>query len=231
MLTEIEEKLVKVLQDELAEVPKQNIIVNLKPITFPAVTISNLEFKFDNNSIAENLERGYNEIEEKLDSDGLKISYILQEKPLKKSVVIESPPGTLLTEENCVVNYEDRSIKFRKPPAKGKDKILAKYKSLKKVMTLKSMRIKALYAIDVFSESRKEADSIAEKIVKALLTVDDYSFGEDAEIKPIRGFIQTEEDGKTVMVQLKYIIEKDIRVEQVVGLMEKMEIERKDTLK
>jgi hypothetical protein len=231
MLAEIEEKLVKVLQDTLAEVPKQNIVVNLKPSTFPAVTISNLEFKFDNNSLAENLDRGHVEIEEKLDSDGAKISYKLQEKPLKKSVVVESPPGTLLTEKNCVVNYEDGSIKFREPPSKGKDKILAKYKSLKKVMTLKSLRIKALYAINVFSEGRKEADSIAEKVVKVLLTVDNHSLGEDVEIKPVRGFTQTEEDGKTVLVQLKYVLEKDIRVEQVVGLMEKMEIERKDTLK
>jgi hypothetical protein len=231
MLAEIEDKLVKVLQEELAEIPKENIIVNAKPSKLPAVILSNLKFKFDNNSLAENLDQGHIQIEEKLDSDGAKTLYKLQEKPLKKSVVVESPSGTLLTEKDCTVNYKEGSIKFRKSPAKGKDQILVQYNSQKKVMTLKSLKVKALYAIDVFSGSRIEADSIAEKIVKALLTVDNHSLGEGVEIKPIRGFTKTENDGKTVMIQLKYVLETEIRVEQIVGLMEEIEIERKDILK
>ena len=228
MLAEIEENIVKVLKEKLVEVPKENILVNAKPSKLPAVIISNLKFKFDNNSLAENLDQGHIQIEEKLDSDGAKTSYKLQEKPFKKSVVVESPPGTLLTEKDFTINYDEGIIKFRKAPAKGKDAVLLRYNSQKRIMTLKSLKVKALYAIDVFSGIRKEADSIAEKVVKTLLIVDNQTLGGVVEIKPVRGITQTEVDGKTVKVQLKYVVETEIRVDQVVGPMEKIEIASKN---
>jgi len=228
MLTEIEEKLVKVFQEKLDNVPKKNIAVNIKHSSLPAVIISNLEFKFDSNSLAENLDQGHIQIEEKFDSDGTATSYELKEKPLKRSVIVESPPGTLLTEKDCTINYVDSSISFRKAPAKGKNTILVRYNSQKRIMTLKSLKVEALYAIDVLSESRKEADSLAEKVVKTLLTIVNQSLGEGVEIKPIAGNLQTDEKGQTIKIQLKCIVETEVRVEQVVGPMEKVEITSKN---
>jgi hypothetical protein len=226
MLAEIEEKLVKVLREKLVEVPKESIVVDAKPSKLPAVIISNLEFKFDINGLAENLDQGNIEINETLNSDGVKTSYKLQEKPLKKSVHVESPAGTVLAEKDYTVNYDDGSIELRKAPAKGK--IFVRYKSQKRVMTLKSLKVKALYAVDVLSGNRIEADSVAEEVVKALLTVESQSLGEGVEIKPVEGITSTEEGGKTVKVQLKYVVETEIRVEQVVGPMERIEITSKN---
>jgi hypothetical protein len=230
MLAEIEEKLVKVLQEKLDEVPKENITANFKPCKLPAVMISNLEFKFDTNNLAENLDQGNIQIKEELDSDGAKTSYELKEEPLKKSVSVESPPGTLLTEKDYTVNYVTAAINFQKPPAKGKNSILVSYASQKRIMTLKSLKIEAFYAVDVFSGSRKEADSITEKVVKALLIVDNQSLGEAVEIKPLRGITQIDEDGKTVMVRINYVVETEVRLEKVVGPMEKIEVRQKGIL-
>ena len=69
---------------------------------------------------------------------------------------------------------------------------------------------------------------MAEKVVKVLLTVENQSLGEGVEIKPVGGIASTEEGGKTVKVQLKYLVDTEIRVEQVVGPMEKIEITRKN---
>jgi hypothetical protein len=226
MLTEIEQNLVKVLREKLVEVPKESIVVDAKPSKLPSVIISNLEFKFDNKTLAENLDQGNIEINERLKCDGVKTSYKLQEKPLKKSVRVESPAGTVLAEKDYIVNFDEGAIELRKAPTKGK--ILVVYKSQKRVMTLKSLKVKALYAVDVISGNRIEADSVAEKVVKALLTIESQDLGEGVEIKPVGGITSTEKEGKIIKVQLKYEVETEIRVEQVVGPMERIEITSKN---
>jgi hypothetical protein len=229
MLTEIENRLAKILQEKLVEVPRENIGVEIKPGKPPAVIISNLKFKFKNAGLAENIDEGKVELEEKLNSDGVKTSYKLREKPLKKSVRVESPPETLLAEkDDYIVNYDEGSIEFRKAPGKGKNNIFVRYNSQKSVMTLKSLKIKALYSIDVLGANRAEADSLAEKVIKAFLTVEDQLLAEGVELKPVGGIFSAEEEGKTWKIQLKYSVEKEMRVEQVVGPIEKIEITSKN---
>jgi hypothetical protein len=228
MLTEIEDRLAKILQEKLVEVPEENIGVEIKPGKPPAVVISNLKFKFKNAGLAENIDEGKVDIEERFNGDGIKTSYQLREKPLKKSVRVESPPGTLLAEkDNYAINYDEGSIEFRKAPEKGKNNVFVRYNSQKSVMTLKSLKIKALYSFDVWGTDKYEADSLAEKVVKALLTVEDQLLAEGIELKPVRGMFSAEEEGKTRKVQLRYSVEKEMRVEQVVSPIEKIEITRK----
>jgi hypothetical protein len=231
MFSEIEENLAKVLREKLVDLPEENVRVDGEPSQLPAVIISKLEFEFDSNSMAENLDQGNLQIDEALDSDGVKTSFKLQEKPRQKSFSVESPPGTLLSEKDYTINFADGTISFRKAPPKGKGKIIVRYNSQRRMITLKSLKIKATYAVNVVAGNRKEADSIAEQIVKSLLTVDNQSLGEGVEIKPIGGFASSEDGGKKVKVQLKYAIETEIRVEQVIGPMEKIEITSKDILR
>jgi hypothetical protein len=229
MLAEIEDRLAKILQEKLVEVPEENIGVEIKPGKPPAVIISNLKFKFKNAGLAENIDEGKIELEERFNSDGVKTSFKLREKPLKKSVRVESPPGTLLAEENdYTVNYDEGSIEFRKVPDKGKNSIFVRYNSQKSVLTLKSLKIKALYSFDVWGTDKDEADSLAEKVVKALLTVEDQLLAEGIELKPVSGIFSAEEEGKTRRAQLRYSVEKEMHVEQVVGPIEKIEIARKN---
>jgi len=228
MLTEIEDRLVKILQEKVVEVPSENIVINIKPDKLPAVIISNLDFKFENSGLAENIDEGKVELEERFNSDGVKTSYKLQEKPLETSVRVESPPGTLLTEkDDYVVNYEEGSIGFRTAPPKGKNNIFVKYLSQRSVMTLKGLKVKALYSIEVWGGDRIEADSIAEKVVKALLTMEDELAAEGIESKPLEGMILAEEERKTNKIRLKYIFEKEMRVKELMGPIEKIEITSK----
>lgn len=227
MLTEIEDKLLEILREKLTEIPKENIVINAEVNKGPAVIISNLKFKLEKADLAENLDSGEIGLEEKLSPSGAEPVFKLQEEPLKNSVRVEYPIGTLLAEkEDFNINYGESAIKFRKAPAKGKNTLIIRYSSKKRVLTLKTIKVKALYAIDALGGNRVEADSLAEKVVKALLEAEDNLIGEDIEIKPVGGMTIMQE--KNAKVRLKYVTERVMRLEQIVGPMEKIEIARKN---
>lgn len=96
MLREIEERLATILREKLADLPAENIAINAKPNRLPAVTITNLKFKFKNTGLVENVDQGQVELQERFTGDGTKTSFKLQEQPMKKSVVVESPQSTTL---------------------------------------------------------------------------------------------------------------------------------------
>jgi hypothetical protein len=227
MLADIEDKLIELLQEKIEGIPKENIAADAKPSKPPAIRISSLKFKFKNADMAENADAGKVDLRENFSSDGTKTSYILKEKPLKDSVQVETPPGTLLTEKDFTVNYKDGSINFRKAPAKGKNNILVNYNSQKRVITLKTIKLKALFAFDVFGKDKNQSDSLAEKLVKTLLAVEDQLVAEGIEMRPLGGASSTEENGNQ-KIRLRYLVEKEMRVEQIVGPIEKIEITRKN---
>jgi len=229
VLTEIEDKLVKILQERVKEMPRENIVFNIEPSKLPAVTISNLGFKFENLDLAENIDRGRIELKESFNSDGVQTSYKLKEKPLQDSVHVECPPGTSLTEKkDFTINYDEGSIEFSKALPKGKNNVFVKYLSRGSVMTLKGLKVKALYSIDVLGADRVETDSIAENVIKALLTGEDELAADGIESKPVKGMVLIKEDGKTRKIRLKYMFEKGLRVEKIVGPIEKIEITSKN---
>lgn len=229
MLAEIEDKIASLIREKLVDIPPENIIVNGKAAKPPSIVISNLKFKFKDSDLSENVDEGKIEFEENFDSDGVKKKFNLQEKPLKKSICVESPPGVVLAEKtDYTVNCDEPSIDFRKAPGKGKRNIIVKYDSEKNVMTLKSIKVKALYAIDLFGSDRIDTDSLTEKVVTALLTAEDKLFAEGIEIKPIGGMTLHDESSKTGKMQLRYIVEKEIRVKQIVGPIERIEIRSKN---
>jgi len=227
MLAEIEDKIANIIREKLADIPPENVVINAKPTKPPSIVLSNLKFKFEDSDISENVDEGKIEIEENFDSDGFKKSFKLQERPLKKSVSVESPPSVVLTEQSdYTVNYDEVSIDLKKAPGKGKRNIIVRYASAH-VMTLKSIKVKALYAIDLLGADRVEADSLAEKVVTALLTAEDQLLVEGIEIKPVGGMTSLDESGKTAKMQLKYTVEKEMRVKQVVGPIQRIEIKSK----
>jgi hypothetical protein len=228
MLTEIEYSLLKAIREHLTELPAEKITIETKPSSFPAIVISSLKFRFKNAGLVENIEQEKTVLEDSLSGDGATKVYKLHETPLRKSVIVESPPGTLLTEKNdYVVNYDNGSIIFLKAPDKGKGNMLIRYNSRKSVMTLKTIKVRALYSIEVSSQNRTETDTLAEKVVKALLMVEDELLIDGIGIRSIGGMFSHEEE-KVQKITLKYIVEKDMRIEQVVGPMERIVITRKN---
>jgi hypothetical protein len=227
MFKEIEDILISLLREKLAGIPKDNVIVDDWPSKPPAVRISNLKFKIQNADMAEDMDMGKVEIEERIDGDGVKRSFRLQEKPLKNSVRVESPPGMLLSEkDDYAVDYINGSIEFSKVPAKGKSK-LVRYFSQKSVMKVKSLKLKALYCFDVWGSNSVEADSLAEEIVKTLITAEDRFLKEEIELKPLGGIFIIDND-QAKKIRLRYLLEKEMRIEQIVGPIEKIEITNKN---
>jgi hypothetical protein len=230
MLTEIEERLVRILQERVEEIPKENIVLNIEPTKLPAAAISNLGFEFERLGLADNVDEGRIEFEESFGSDGVQTSYKLKEKPLQGSVRVECPLGASLAEKrDFVVNYDKDSIDFRKAPPEGENKIFVRYLSQKSAMTVKGLKVKATYAIDVWDAESAKADSLAEKVVKGLLTAEDELADEGIGLTPVGGEPLREQEGeKTERIRLKYVFERELRVKKLVPPIEKIEIKSKD---
>jgi len=227
MLTEIEDRIIRILQENLAELPPENITTKAAAGKLPSVFISNLKFKLLNAGLVENAEQEKIIIEERFSGNGGLKVFKLKETPLRKSVNVEAPLGTALTErDQFVVNYQDGSIIFLEAPIKGKDNILIKYTSRKSVMTLKTIRLKALYQLEVTGKERASADALAENVIKVLLNAEEEFLSNGIGIKPIGG-VQTANGEKTNTLQLRYVFEKELRTEKVVEAMERIEISQK----
>jgi hypothetical protein len=227
MLAEIEERLVGILQKGVAEIPAENILVDDKPKKFPAIVIRNLDFRFENAALVEDLDQGGTETQEEFSGDGKKRSFKLEETPAKGSVQVEFPTGSFLREkDDFTVNYKEGAVELGTAPSKGKNNVIVKYAPGHRALMLKSLKLKASYSIGVLGKDRVEVDSFAERVVKALLMAQDDLSAEGIEIKPLEGMISVEEDGVR-KVQLKYAIERELRVEKVMGPMEKIEIASK----
>jgi hypothetical protein len=227
VLVEIEDKLAKVLQERLAEVPKENIGVDIKIIKTPSIIISNLKFDFENTDLSENWVQNKIKLEERFNCDGVKSSYKLREKPLKNSLRVEYASKILSEKNDYLVSYTDGVIEFRKAPEKGKGPVLISYHSCEGVMTLKSLKVTALYSVEVTGEDRFKADSLAEEVVKVILKVEDQFLKEGIKIVALGGNSSKDEKENTAKVQLRYSIEKEIRVEQVIQAIESIELTSK----
>lgn len=230
MLKEFEDAIAKILKEHLEGVPKGNIILGAKPGKLPSVNISNQSFEFERSGMAEEVEQGKVESEETFSGNGTKTSFELKERPMKESLRVEHPQGTYLTErENFDVDCAKGILTFHTAPKKGRDNVLVKYLSQKSVITLKSLKVKATYSIDVRDVDRTKTDIISEEVVKALLLAEADLAAEGIEIRPIQGDVE-EEDGKITLVRLRYALEREMRLEQVVGLIERVEITNKGPL-
>jgi hypothetical protein len=229
MLTEIEDRLAKIIQERVTEIPKDNIVINMEPAKSPAVAISDLNFEFENIGLVENLDEGNIQLEEWFSSDGVQKSYKLKDSPLQNNVRVDCPPGTSLTErKDFNVNYSEGSIDFSNAPPKGKNKLFVKYLSKKKIMTVKGLKVKGTYAIDVLHDDRAKADALAEKVVKALLLAEEELAAEGIELKPVGGETLREQGKKTEKIRLKYSFEMELRVKKIIPPIEEIRITRKN---
>jgi hypothetical protein len=228
MLNDIEERLIKTLHETLTELPAENIAVRTTAPKFPSIALSNLKFKFASAGLVENSEQAKIRIEESFSVNGTTKIYKLKQTPLRSSVSIEYPLQSFLVEKaDYVVNYESGSVILLVNLEKNKDNIIIRYISRNSIMTLKTIKLKALYSIEILSKERPEVYNLTEKVVKTLLNAEDELLGEGIAIRPIGGELFTNEE-KTFKIQLKYVVEKEMRTEQVAEPMEKIEIKRKN---
>ncbi len=231
MLREFERAVDEVLKKNLEEIPKDNILFGEAPSKLPALSIGNIGFRFDSSGLAEDVERGRIENEEAFSGDGSSSSFRLKEKPMEESLRVEHPLGRpLAARDDFSVDLEKSSIVFKKPPAKGKDNILVRYVGQRGIVSLKVVKLRADYSLDVWHTDREKADQIAEKVVKLLLVAQNDLSAQGYDLRPTEGNMEGGPDGKATVVRLRYSMERELRVEQVVGIIERVELSGKRPL-
>ncbi len=223
MLREFEEEIIRVLEAALVELPKGAMTLGATPSKLPGLAISNAGFEFESSGLAEEVEERQPGAAEKFSGTGTQTSFKLKEKPLPRSVKVQYPPGTLLVEgRDFSTDYRAGSVSFRVPPTREKNNILVEYLPRNAVTTLKGLKIKATYIIDVWGHSRTEADALAERVLKALLVAQADLAARGTDLKPIAGSI--EEETKATKIRLRYALEREIRVEKAATLIEQVAI-------
>jgi hypothetical protein len=231
MLTEIEEILLKSLREGLPNIPKERISSNNNPKTSPLIALNNLRFKFENADLMENSEQKKAPLRQifKWQPGDAGKTIKLNEKPLRKSVIVECPEGKSLEEKtDYVVNYENGIVIILKILGKTPMDVLVKYLSRKSILILKTLKLKALYSIDVKANDNTSVDTLAEDVIKVLLNAEEEICSQGLEIKPLRGIkIRGNEENQNI--QLQYIISKEIRTERISEPIERITITKKES--
>jgi hypothetical protein len=232
MLTEIEELLVKTLQDNVKGVAKARIAVAAKEANAPAISIFCDGFRIKGEEVAETTGEKKVELEEGFSIDSGQRGYRLKNKP-DEVLRVELPAGTELKENvNYTVNYRKAIITFFEPINAGKVKGLVKYRAIKESI-VKSLKISARYIISVQGEDWSGTDALAEETIKALLVGKEEMERQGIRLKPLAGRTAAgDSDGGQTQkrsIQLAYLLERDIIMETAFPPIAKIEITQKKT--
>jgi hypothetical protein len=224
MLGDVEDLIIKTLQENLTLAPKKNIVSSSAASTLPRVTVKNLKFKFVNAGIAENIEQQRLPIEQVFNINSSN-SCKLSEKPLRFSVTVESPKGVKLNEKtDYVINYENSIVVLLKELTKPKNEVLVRFYSRKNMLTLKATKLRSLFCIEAADKTALGTNNLTEEIVKALLIAEDQFSHRGIQIKPLRGSIKSTDDG--YLTELYYLVEFELRVEQETEPVEQIAIKQ-----
>jgi hypothetical protein len=230
MLTEIEELLVKTLQDNVKGATRERIAVAAKEVNAPNISVFCDGFRIKGQEVAESTGEKKVELEESFSIEGGQRVYRLKNKP-DEVIRVELPTGTELKENiNYGVNHNRAIITFSEPINTGKVKGLVKYWARKESI-VKSLKISARYIINVQGEDWNGTDALAEEAVKALLIGKEEMERQGIRLKPLAGRMATSDGDETQKrrIQLAYLFEKDIIIETAFPPMAKIEITQKKT--
>ncbi|HRR54943.1 MAG TPA: hypothetical protein P5290_06330 [Candidatus Methanomethylicus sp.] len=228
MLAEIEEKLIGLLKGKMQGMPEGSISAGGKAAKPPYVLLGNRSFTFERVGIAESVDRAVVDVEEQIScNEG---ACRLRNRPLPGTVIIEAPPGTPLKEnQDFTVGYGDGAVSFAGAAGSGRLKGRAKY-STEGTSSVKSLRLKAIYIVEVAGRSGEETDAMAGRAVEALMDIDDALQSEGLTITPLRGRTVSGEKEGYVRIQLAYMLEKEMKVTKPVSVMKRVEVKQKENM-
>lgn len=228
MFKKIETAMIKVLQDHLKTVPKDNIGVKITELgeNLPAISITNIDFEVQDVGVGRSIGGEGRELQDMFSGDGKTKEFTVKVKPLRPTITVEHPIGTRLTEDDYAVNYEKGVITFKSPPEKGKENILVKYL---KPIEIKGLRFNLRYHLNIWAGDEAQRDAITVEVMETLLREEDTLNWQGISIKPVKGFnIPPNEDlpGETYGKTIEYSTEAELRVVVPYPRMEKIEIKR-----
>lgn len=230
MLKEFEDALLEVLKPELG-IGDKSIIFGGTPKSSPALLIKNTGFRIENPGMSEGLEQSSRKRIELLDGTGRKRNFELEEPPRRGSLQVQTPPGKILKEgDDFELNYEDGSLEFKEPPPKGDGNIKVTYEAKKGVVTLKVVKVEADYSLQIWHDDREGADSLGEKMMRALLLAESDLADRGMEIKAQTGSLESNPNGDGYVFKAECQLERELRIEEVVGVIEEVKVTSREPL-
>ena len=230
MFNKIETAIIRVLQENLKDVPKENIGMRAPDVqagkNLPAISLTNVDFEIDEVGIGRVIGEEDMEFQETFSGDGKKIEIPFAGKPPEQLIAVEHPPGRKLEVDNdFTVDYDKGMINFHSRTHKGKNNIVVRF--------LKSTQIKGLtfnlrYQLNVWATDEKQRDSIAIKVVEILLREEESLNYQGLFIKPLRGFTipQDKEAPETVYGKtIEYLVKADLQVKTPISRIETQKID------
>jgi hypothetical protein len=228
MFNKIETAIIRILQQNLTDVPNENIGTK-KPDTdknLPAISLTNIDFAVEAVGIGRFIGEEDIEQQETFSGDGKKRGFTLTEKPLGQVIVVEHPPGKRLKEsEDFTVDYETGMISVHEIPEKGENNIMVRYTEPARINGLK---FNLRYHFNVWATDEVQRDSITIKVVEILLREEESLNQQGIFLKPIKGFNISAEVvpngvyGKTI----EYTVETELLVKTPVPRIEKIEVKK-----
>jgi len=231
MFSRIETAIIKVLQDNLKSVTKDNIRAKKPDLNveknLPVISLTNVDFDIEEVGIGGSTGTSREGLQDIFSGDGKKREFTLTKKPLRPITKAEHPLGERKREtDDYTVDYEKGIITFRSPPEKGRNNILIKYLPPAEIMGL---NFDLKYHLNIWARDEAQRDAITIDVIKTLLKEGGALGRQGIFIRPIKGFSvsSTEEVPKGVYGKtLEYLIETELQVEIPVPRIEKIEVQK-----
>jgi len=230
MFNKIENAIIKILQENLKVVPKDNI--GMKKTDFqadknlPAISLTNIDFDIEEVGIGRFIGAEDIEHQETFSGDGNKRGFTLAEKTIGQVIAVEHPPGRRLKEsDDFMVDYESGMINLHSTPQKGENNIVVRYIETSRINGLK---FNLRYHLNVWAADEVQRDSITIEVVEILLREEESLNQQEIFIKPIKGFNISDGEvpkgvyGKTI----EYIVKTELQVKIPIPRIEKIEVQR-----
>ena len=230
MFSRIETAIIKILQDNVKSVPKDNIRAKKPDFkvekNLPAISFTNVDFNVEEIGIGGSTGPNKEGLQDVFSGDGKKREFTLAKKPLRPITKVEHPTGKEKKENtDYTVDYGKGMITFRSPPQKGRNNILIKY--LPPAET-KGLKFNLKYHLETWARDESQRDTITIDVIKTLLKEGSALVKQGIFIKPIKGFNVHEDEvpagvyGRT----LEYLVETELQVEIPLPRIEEIEVQK-----
>ncbi len=227
MFAEIEEAIVKALQNNMKGVKKGNIGGSkVTPKTeLPYVQVTNSGFKPADLGIGRPVVPE-DKVQDVFDGDGEEKVFTLSEKPVKPLLGVEVD-GIKASTQAYTVDYKEGAVSLGQPPKEGKGNVKITY--LKPYVTL-GQRLSLVYEVKVWGKDEAQRDILAEGVMMALLKEEEALNKQGLFLNLLDGANIGEPGVEALGKRVLYEVEADLVVKIDVGRMEAIDVRKPERI-
>ena len=235
MLPEVDQAILEVLRENLANIPKKDILIQKSttpPKKTPALYVWNRSFQASDSSIGGTGPESSEGVQDEFDGDGKRTQFELSGRPLRNQLTLEYPPGRARKEgEDFRVDYATGVVTFSSPPDKGR-KVAVRFLSSKGAGEAKMLRLKLVYDLDVWASDPSEIGSVTNQVASAVLLSRESLAAKGIQLRLVQGRDLPAQDNTPSEVyckSLECIAEADMQVKVPYTRMEKILMKKPET--